>query len=413
MLATPMFGGGVAAGVPDTSLWIRETSIRGQLQFWWRATRGAACAPDELFAEHEKVWGSTETASPVEICLREVKMSDPQPCAKYEPKDGDSDGRLQLRWEQSFHGRDNPLPYALFPFQGELHDNRRTVKKPPARFVPGGSFILSVRNPARLDDEVDTAVWAWVNFGGIGARTRRGCGALFCKELAPDSVAALDGWFGKGAWTETTDEHEWPTLPPDFLVHAEPLQAMDAWKKAIGVLRRFRQSEGFARNPGQNGNRPGRSRYPEPEAIRQETGDRHHRHGPLPIPNDAFPRAELGLPIVFHFKDHGEPEETVLQPARGPGGEKRDRMASPLILKPLMLKSGQALSLIMRLRTPRLDGVELLLQKSGERLLTTKKIRDPALAKYKDSPLQQSPSGSALEAFLAEARKQGFTEVRR
>ncbi len=43
-LITPYFGGGVEAGAPDETLPIRGISIRGQLQFWWRATLGAAFA---------------------------------------------------------------------------------------------------------------------------------------------------------------------------------------------------------------------------------------------------------------------------------------------------------------------------------------------------------------------------------
>lgn len=38
-LITPMFGGGVLTRENDPSFPIRPTSIRGQLQFWWRATR--------------------------------------------------------------------------------------------------------------------------------------------------------------------------------------------------------------------------------------------------------------------------------------------------------------------------------------------------------------------------------------
>src|SRR5439155_10751241 len=63
-LITPLFGGGVEAGEPDASLPIRGTSIRGQLQFWWRATRGAGFATrDALFHRHAEVWGTTERAS--------------------------------------------------------------------------------------------------------------------------------------------------------------------------------------------------------------------------------------------------------------------------------------------------------------------------------------------------------------
>ena len=39
-LITPLFGGGVEAKKADPIKVIRETSIRGQLRFWWRAMRG-------------------------------------------------------------------------------------------------------------------------------------------------------------------------------------------------------------------------------------------------------------------------------------------------------------------------------------------------------------------------------------
>ncbi len=48
LLATTMFGGGVDAGSQDVATNdpvtpIRGTEIRGQLRFWWRATRGRRC----------------------------------------------------------------------------------------------------------------------------------------------------------------------------------------------------------------------------------------------------------------------------------------------------------------------------------------------------------------------------------
>ena len=35
-LVTPIYGGGVQAAIPDISMPIRATAIRGQLRFWWR-----------------------------------------------------------------------------------------------------------------------------------------------------------------------------------------------------------------------------------------------------------------------------------------------------------------------------------------------------------------------------------------
>lgn len=65
-IITPLFGGGVEAGMPDETMPIRATAIRGQLQFWWRATRGAICSSQkDLFARHTDIWGTTDKASPL------------------------------------------------------------------------------------------------------------------------------------------------------------------------------------------------------------------------------------------------------------------------------------------------------------------------------------------------------------
>ena len=88
-------------------------------------------------------------------------------------------------------------------------------------------------------------------------------------------------------------------------------------------------------------------------------------------------------------------------------------MASPLILKPLALADGKAIPLILRLRTPLLTGVDLRRGDESLRIPPTTAIRQAHLSTYRDSPLNGSPSGSALEAFLAIARSQGFTEVTR
>jgi CRISPR-associated protein Cmr1 len=414
-LFTPLFGGGVEAGMPDETLPIRGTSIRGHLQFWWRATQSTTTY-QELFQNHSELWGKTDKASPVEA---EVEIcdtpSESKPCAEYAPGD---DGKLRLRWKSPLGGSNHKLPYVLFPFQGQLSSDRRAIVKEPASFIEAASFILRLRYPKvfpeDLKEGLKTAVWAWVNFGGLGARTRRGCGALLCKEFAPTKVDDLLHRFRIGSVNRGRDVRDWSTLPPDVLVGNQlaPLDAIEAWKNVIDLLQMFRQSEGIARNPGGR-NRPGRSRYPEPETIRRVTGRRSPSHTRLShIPDNAFPRAEFGLPIVFHFQGEreGEPRDTVLYP-KVSDGEARERMASPLILKPLALANGKAVPLIMRLVTWPLAGVEL---KQGDNLLKLPEgtvVRGEELSTYPDSPLHVSPAGSAIEAFLCHARKNGFHEI--
>jgi len=93
---------------------------------------------------------------------------------------------------------------------------------------------------------------------------------------------------------------------------------MDEWPKAIEIMRTFRQGASVGGNSGSSATSkmPGRSLWPEPETIREISKKRMPKHQRLiNIPNDSFPRAELGLPIVFHFEDTLDPPESELCPA--------------------------------------------------------------------------------------------------
>lgn len=423
-LITPLFGGGAEAGEPDPTYPIRGTAIRGQLQFWWRATCGAQySSADELFKRHADVWGQTDMASPVEISVRDVHVADSRPCARYEwnPQARGGRGVWRLTWDSLF--RESALPYVLFPFQGK--PPRRYAKdghpeKAPANFIENGSFRLCLRFPNSLRKDVETALWAWVNFGGIGARTRRGCGSLFCAELAPGGIAALPEWYRCITVSYPSAARDWPVLPNHILYYPQAQTVIQAWKKIIELFMKFRQGVGVGRNPGKSGS-PGRSRFPEAETIReapnsganrQVSGHQRLQH----IPADAFPRAEFGLPIVFHFKDHGEPpgradiQDWTVYPENDEHGEQRYRMASPLILKPLALADGRALGIVMRLITRPLQGVEVRSTDSSGEVLSlgkwsTDALRGQRLAQYRDSPIQLAQSGSALDGFLEFVRQ--------
>jgi CRISPR-associated protein Cmr1 len=442
-LITPMFGGGVETRINDPSFAIRPTSIRGQLQFWWRATVGARYEKlDDLRAAQSAVWGDTTQASRVQVRVEDVRATEPEPCARYE-MDRNRFGtfRSMPTWNAPFNN--TALPYALFPFQGQLAKGRTRIEVEPASFIQHAKFKLTVICDKRIDfvKEVEPALWAWVNFGGLGSRTRRGCGAIICNTLAPKNKDDL-----KAMWLRYMPtlfpEREWPTLAAAFLVGSETNNPIEAWNQCIQIMQKFRQAVGLGRNLGSKPNRPGRSRWPEPETIRRVTGQRNGRHGRLPqIPDDAFPRAELGLPIVFHFQNDPQdrpkdPCDVVLYPTDGPEG-KRERMASPLILKPLALANGKAVPLILRLKTPALTRVDLRIKKkdlSSLRQELADQVRrtiqpndnegslplpdptrlvDPSLSNYPNSPLAMSPNGSALEAFLAYAKSPEFTEVTR
>jgi CRISPR-associated protein Cmr1 len=122
----------------------------------------------------------------------------------------------------------------------------------------------------------------------------------------------------------------------------------------------------------------------------------------------AFPRARLGLPIVFHFKDGQDPKQLELYPE----GEESTRMASPVILRPLAVgKSSMALPMIVRLHAQGPRALKLSDASLGP-FSGSQFFFRPDLATYPNSPMAgRSRKGSALVAFLALAKEAGFKEV--
>ena len=382
-LITPMYGGGVVAGVNEQERPIRVPSIRGQLRFWWRATRGTAFTSlEELKKREAEIWGSTERASPTWV---EVA------CAPYN-QSRDYNGNYGFE-------KYGPETYALFPAANQ--ENRHNLVK------EGLSFSLRLRYDAEYEADVQCAVWAWVNFGGLGARTRKGCGVLFCKELAPQNAQTFGTWLKEGL-----QKYKVISSPVEDLPHVSrkvffgqgERASLAAWSKGLSAIKDFRQRPGLARSSG-SGPRPGRSYWPEPDTIRRALKSHAPAHRPDPDKPDGFPRAPFGLPIVFHFKDErsGDPSTEAY-----PKGKKR--MASPLIISPLGTQDGQFLPLALFLDGTRLREVEL---KGSAASFGASQIVNPRFAMYSSSPMKgRSQAGDALEAFqnyLVNERK--YTEV--
>lgn len=398
---TPIFGGGVKAGECDPVTLIRPSSIRGHLRFWWRATRGANCTTvAELRQREGEIWGTTDNPSQVIVGASIKSQGTTHPCA-VKPE-----GKNFARFKEGHPG------YALFPFQGNKKEGI-----PIANCTSKVSFDLKLIYPQSLSDDLEAAVWAWVNFGGAGARTRRGGGSLYCQELAPPDASGIASWYKErleSLGIILSHPKQWPILPDSLLVKSSS-NAMQAWNDVVTLMQTFRQGQNVGRNPGKAPNRPGRSRWPEPETIRSATSQRDPKHSRMSgIPNDAFPRAELGLPIVFHFKDYNDPKDTELYPIVD--GQEKTRMASPLILRPIVCQNGEVQQMILCLKAPSPNEVVLKKAPGNPKF---KKIRDPMLNAYPQSPLgspgpglpARSRSGSAIEGFLAFAEENKFRVV--
>jgi CRISPR-associated protein Cmr1 len=359
-LITPLFGGGVVPMEADPVTLIRGTEIRGQLRFWWRACRSGHFDGNlAVMKEAEnKLWGTASTRDEDAIfygrTVQIVVESNAGNAKK--PFDKSSNGKIRPDL--------NVAPaYAAFPLQPEEAQQRQPdlALKEVRSDV---KFQLTIAFPADRQQEIEAALWAWETFGGIGARTRRGFGALRLLKIdnqpnvdLPNNHTEVRAWVTKklGLYVEDGKTPDGlPHLSKNIQLESTPptQSPMWAWKDLIERLRGFRQ----ARTKGT----AGRSLWPEADAIRAITG-RGSLHG---HPVKKFPRAAFGLPIIFHFKDNrsGDPQDTTLQ---GPVGE-IERLASPLILRPFVCKNNQAVGLALILEGPRPIPRQLTLSEKGK-----------------------------------------------
>lgn len=360
-LITPLFGGGVEPGECDRLTPIRGTAIRGQLRFWWRATRGGQFEGkmSRMKEAEELIWGAAGSGEKVRPSQVQVVVS-----------------TVVGGHPMSYRALDRDLQYAAFPLQ----DGDKGVSS-------GIKFTLCISYPKKIEcqdnnckeralqdvaAEIEAALWAWETFGGIGARTRRGFGALRLTRKegqpvlitpAPRTPREVQDLIKKGLSKHLTSS-AWPDDVPHltddvFWYRATETKrtSLDAWKAVLAELKNFRQHRAVSqtRDPRSNKNVRvfERSRWPEADSIRRITGQwlkpgvkgsNHPGHVPSPASSNKFPRAAFGLPIVFHFKDADsrnprnpdrDPRDVVLRLAR------YDRLASPLILRPLWLSDGR------------------------------------------------------------------------
>ena len=326
-IMTAYYGGGVEGGVCDSQLPFRPASIRGHLRWWWRATCGAAYLDHAALRESEgKIWGATDQVSPVKIEVLRPQLGS---------------AILAKRQESGRWVFEQPA-YALFPAQSDV---TRTIYK-------RGSFDLKLTYPEKFAADVDAALSAWITFGGLGARTRRGVGSLYSKDL----LIPANGLSSICSPEADPAVRQWSVLRGGRLIVGQPMSWEQAWIKGVEALKAFRQN----RNPGDGPNRPGRSRWPEPDAIRRARGERSGRHSQDVTHDNYYPRSAMGLPIVFHFKDAGDPQPDNMLVIDAHA----DRMASPVILKPVAIDANRAVPICLILNAPRLPR-KLLLQRSG------------------------------------------------
>jgi CRISPR-associated protein Cmr1 len=390
---TPMYGGGAKPQEADENHLIRGSSIRGHLRFWWRATRSGQFNGDRsaMRAKEREIWGAPagNNGQPSQVKLW-VEMN-----------------------EQTDIGKNTRLEtapaYAVFPL-------RPTRENPTVyKLRENLKFKLFLEFKSEYQTDVEAALWAWETFGGIGARTRRGFGALALvntpetpERRPPTNSQNINQWLetafkkfiatGKIPDQVSHLHNQITALAEQYVItnaNSPKDSAFDVWEnELIKRLSNFRQLR-----PERGNNDFGRSIWSEPDAIRQLTGDsmkawfapegpdsnghwarrgekKHYDykkpflkiHAVEHMVQNKFPRAIFGLPIITQFRNNYGESVTVsatqpiiatakqnnpqLDPANTTlRGLNHDRLASPLILRSYRCGNGKFIGIALRLQT--------------------------------------------------------------
>ncbi len=320
-LTSPAFGGGVESWHFDKDAPIRTQAIKGQLRFWWRTLQQENDYKTLLHRENE-LWGGIGSVN-----NKEVRRKSQIGLAVVDQRLSASDWHKVERKENNgkFAGLGNNIlsNYVLFPIIDKVKDGSTEI-----HLLEKCTFNLVITYPQIYEEEILTTLKLWTLFGGVGARTRRGCGSVYCHELlkdfhSSDDLVSFLHKAVKGS-SATFGASPYPILSGSKLFSATSPQKIDV-TKFLDLYANFRQD----RKP--NSPHPGRSYWPEPDAIRRVLDTYAPLHEPVHPDQVWFPRAAFGLPILTRFNTHngsGDPEGQIeLVP------QKKKRWPSPVILK--------------------------------------------------------------------------------
>jgi CRISPR-associated protein Cmr1 len=434
-LITPLFGGGVDPGVNDEVTPISGKAIRGHLRFWWRATRGGQynASLEEMKKAEENIWGGVSGKdqghpSAVNVAVEVINKGTPkQPFTveqqvKYGVPQFDK-GRKKPDSRPKAH-EDVAPAYVAFPLQPsaplEVGMQTKAVRE-------GVVFELKISYPAKCKEDLEAALWAWETFGGIGARTRRGFGALQLesyevngdkKKVSPMSdplreiAQKLARYIPKELFPENVPHL---AIKPKLKITGARPKAHAAWKYLSDALRDFRQSR--SDKEGQP-SKYGKSDWPEPDAIKRYVMDLNEedeyeyfkfKKAPPEEGIDKFPRAVLGLPIIFHFPQERDFPDATLKGDKGDRDGKDDyieRLSSPLILRPLAIGNGRFVGLALILEAPQRPpgGFILEWKASGEKEPEVWGVKEQLTGTEADKIHPLSGKTNVLQAFLDNLR---------
>lgn len=347
---TPVLGGNVESFHPGEIDFVRVPSIRGAVRWWWRALHPELLT-NELRVRERRVWGGVgraadepSHASPVRIDVSVTNRGRESAPGEYrlDERKKNKDGKPQvvLSWKSA-----ERLKYALFPLQ--IPAEEREVEKASfpvltKKWRDGLEFELRVRVVQRNslvlsdDDQRDVldAFRLWLTFGGYGARTRRGFGALHCDAVSYEDACRVLARVKGSAQKERkgSAQKDRPTLAECMLLEGpKKSTAGEAHGELLEALSDFRQGTSFGRDRG-SGKPFGRSRWPEADSLRSLAKVTKAHQPDRSFKSASAPRAEFGLPIEVKFMREDEAANGMIASSKEKKGA---RWASPLLLRPV------------------------------------------------------------------------------
>ncbi|MGC8757887.1 type III-B CRISPR module RAMP protein Cmr1 [Caldisericum sp.] len=325
---TPAFIGGAN---PNVDCEMREDSLKGALRFWWRAFCSTRRSSEkELLEEEGAIFGGQKQKSKVSLFI--------PPASR--------DNYLTTLDARTFNNLPYGIQYLLFPFRSA---NRKYIN-------PGTQFeIQLIADDDNAMIETLKALWFLENFGGLGARSRRGLGSFrvikinspidlqeILKEVPKfmclkseeeigslQSNESIQNYLGEQINIFATPCNSMPSFSAysstdsEFKVHFEA--SFTEWKQPLNWLgRRLKEFRSYTRPPFNS----------EAAELHKYKDNINGYSIPDPLTKTAF-----GLPIVYNFRDElsrpkserisieAEPWSAV--PQENPYG----RRASPLFFK--------------------------------------------------------------------------------
>jgi CRISPR-associated protein Cmr6 len=191
-LLTPAFLAGANQFAADDCQ-LRPGTLRGQLRWWWRTLHAGYLSPAELRRLEAAVWGDVNSGSRVAVHLEcpadlQARMFDKKAISNSEHLPSPRDRRaipglsyLAYGMDESHKGESRKQRCYLPPgAKWTLHVTVRPKTSPPPP-SDGKSKIPPPLPPLTIDqirDQVHAALWLLGQYGGVGARSRKGFGSL-------------------------------------------------------------------------------------------------------------------------------------------------------------------------------------------------------------------------------------------